>query len=250
MTLFNDTITDSHASTGGGIYNGGGSSITAVDCTISGNSGGAGIANLGTLKLTSDTISGNAGNGILNVVGGGNHGSVFLHDTIIENNTGSDVSNSAGASVSSSGGNLYGTSFQTTWDSNGAYPDIQSSTPDLGTLQSNGGDTETVALQSGSPALGAGDPVLNTMAAGTATVASNAVSSVTLSSEGAFYASAPTVIFTGGGGSGAAATVTLIDGMVTAVTITSGGSGYTSAPRSLLWAALSRTPTSAASLGS
>lgn len=41
---------------------------------------------------------------------------------------------------------------------------------------------------------------------------------------------APTITFTGGGGSGVAATLTLTAGVVTAITFTSQGSGYTSAP--------------------
>ncbi len=45
------------------------------------------------------------------------------------------------------------------------------------------------------------------------------------------YTSASTVIFTGGGGTGAAGTVTVgTNGAITAVNITNGGSGYTSAP--------------------
>jgi len=47
---------------------------------------------------------------------------------------------------------------------------------------------------------------------------------------GSGYTVAPTVIFTGGGGSGAAATATINGGLVTGLTITSPGSGYTSSP--------------------
>lgn len=57
-----------------------------------------------------------------------------------------------------------------------------------------------------------------------------AVASVTVSSGGSSYTSAPTVSFSGGGGSGAAGTATISGGRVTAVTMTSGGSGYMSAP--------------------
>ena len=49
-------------------------------------------------------------------------------------------------------------------------------------------------------------------------------------SGGSGYTSAPTVAFTGGGGSGAAGTANVSGGVVTSVTITSGGSGYSSAP--------------------
>ena len=56
------------------------------------------------------------------------------------------------------------------------------------------------------------------------------VATVTLSAGGSGYTSAPTLVFTGGGGSGASATAVVGNGEVTAVAMTSGGSGYTSAP--------------------
>lgn len=51
-----------------------------------------------------------------------------------------------------------------------------------------------------------------------------------VTSGGHSYTAAPTVVFTGGGGSGAAAVATLTSGAVTEIAITNGGSGYTSAP--------------------
>jgi hypothetical protein len=57
-----------------------------------------------------------------------------------------------------------------------------------------------------------------------------AVTSVTLTQQGT-YTTAPTVVFQGGGGSGATATANLDgSGHVTSVTITNGGSNYTSVP--------------------
>jgi beta propeller repeat protein len=53
---------------------------------------------------------------------------------------------------------------------------------------------------------------------------------LTTNSGGAGYTSAPTITFSGGGGSGAAGTATVTAGAVTWVTMTSGGTGYTSAP--------------------
>jgi hypothetical protein len=65
---------------------------------------------------------------------------------------------------------------------------------------------------------------------GVANLTGGAVTSVTISNAGANYASAPTVTFTGGGGSGAAATAVVSGGVLTGISMISGGSGYTSAP--------------------
>ena len=73
-------------------------------------------------------------------------------------------------------------------------------------------------------------------AAGTATVAGGAVTTVAVTVGGTDYAqdpnqTPPSVIFTGGGGSGAIATATVnTAGEVTAVTVNDGGTGYTSVP--------------------
>lgn len=68
-------------------------------------------------------------------------------------------------------------------------------------------------------------------ATATAAVNADTVAAVNLTAAGSGYTSAPTVAFTGGGGSGAAATATIdAGGTVTGVTVTKGGSGYTSVP--------------------
>ncbi len=67
-------------------------------------------------------------------------------------------------------------------------------------------------------------------AAGTAVLTGDAVTSVTPTASGDSYSTAPTVTFSGGGGSSAAGTAVLTGGQVTSITIGSGGSGYTSAP--------------------
>lgn len=60
------------------------------------------------------------------------------------------------------------------------------------------------------------------------------IASVTITNQGSGYTSAPTVAFTGGGGTGAAGTAVLGTGpdaqKVVSITITAPGSGYTSAP--------------------
>jgi hypothetical protein len=56
------------------------------------------------------------------------------------------------------------------------------------------------------------------------------VTAVSVAGGGTLYVEAPTVAFSGGGGSSAAATATISDGAVTAITVTNVGSAYTSAP--------------------
>jgi len=63
-----------------------------------------------------------------------------------------------------------------------------------------------------------------------ATVAAGAVTVISVTNGGSGYSTAPVVILTGGGGSGATATATVTGGAITAVTVTSGGSGYTTPP--------------------
>lgn len=58
----------------------------------------------------------------------------------------------------------------------------------------------------------------------------NKVRAVYMSAFGSGYTSAPTVSFSGGGGTGATATAIIANGEVRAVQITNTGSGYTSAP--------------------
>jgi hypothetical protein len=59
---------------------------------------------------------------------------------------------------------------------------------------------------------------------------SEVVGSVIITAGGSGYTTAPTVTFSGGGGTGATGTATVANGAVTGVTITNPGSGYTSTP--------------------
>lgn len=67
-------------------------------------------------------------------------------------------------------------------------------------------------------------------ATATATLAADAVDSITVDTKGQGYLQVPEVTFSGGDGSGAAATAVLVDGQVDSITVDNGGSGYTSAP--------------------
>lgn len=72
--------------------------------------------------------------------------------------------------------------------------------------------------------------VVKSTATGAAQRTANAVSGVTIINPGAGYTTAPTVTFSGGGGTGATATAAITGGVVTAVVVTAGGTGYTTDP--------------------
>lgn len=57
-----------------------------------------------------------------------------------------------------------------------------------------------------------------------------ALAAVGVAAAGSGYTSAPTVSFTGGGGSGATATAAISSGTVSSITITANGTGFTAAP--------------------
>ena len=64
----------------------------------------------------------------------------------------------------------------------------------------------------------------------TSSLSGSGVGSVSVTAGGGLYTSAPTVVFSGGGGTGAAGTATMLGGSVVGVAITSAGSGYITAP--------------------
>ena len=59
---------------------------------------------------------------------------------------------------------------------------------------------------------------------------SGAVANLTITAAGSGYTAAPTVSFSGGGGTGVTATATITSGTVSALTITANGTGFTAAP--------------------
>jgi hypothetical protein len=65
---------------------------------------------------------------------------------------------------------------------------------------------------------------------GTVTLTSQTVTAIGVTYGGAGYTSAPTVLITGGSGSGATATANLTAGVVTSITVNTPGSGYLTAP--------------------
>jgi LPXTG-site transpeptidase (sortase) family protein len=186
LTISNSTIADNTANHGhgGGIYNDG--SLTAINCTFSkntsGTKGGA-ISNSGSLVVKNSTFSGNdalAASSIFNDVGSSmtlvsssfygnlgwdtieNYGSMTITNTILAGTKwGSDCTNQSGYGIinSASKNNLIQT------DSGGVNSCSESTDasyilgldPKLSALADNGGPTQTIELQAGSPAIDAGD---------------------------------------------------------------------------------------------
>jgi hypothetical protein len=72
--------------------------------------------------------------------------------------------------------------------------------------------------------------IILSTATATSTIASGAVTGVTITSGGSGYSTVPAVTFSGGAGTGAAATAVVTGGVVTAVNVTTPGTGYTTAP--------------------
>ena len=154
LTLNNSTLSASFAyDNGGAIYNHG--SLSLTDCTVSGNTadtkGGGIYGYSGTsLTLTDCTISGNSTNLGL---GGGIFGlNVILNNTIVANSgSGGDIWGTASGS-----NNLIDDANSAGGLSNGVNGNLVGVDPKLGTLEYNGGPTRTMALLTGSPAIGTG----------------------------------------------------------------------------------------------
>jgi hypothetical protein len=191
LTILNCTVTGNtvSSSSGGGIFNSG--TLAIFDTTVSGNvsargefSGGlgGGIYNSGLkLFISNSTITGNfadngsstSGGGIYNdrgqlqignstisdnsaSFGGGvfnnsSTGALIVQNSILANNLGGG---NCSGSIISDGYNL-SSDGSCNFSNSG---DLQNTDPKLGPLQNNGGPTQTQSLQSGSPAIDAGNP--------------------------------------------------------------------------------------------
>jgi len=157
LNITNSTISGNSAFTGGGgIYINGSASIS--NSTISGNSafsGGGLYAVNGTITLINNTISGNSASNL----GGGIHNqfaTINIANTIIANNGNTDYFGSGNDTVNlispSTDANNIVSKGSFSWATTKTSSQIN-----LGPLQNNGGPTLTMALQSGSAAIGAGD---------------------------------------------------------------------------------------------
>ena len=180
-TIANNTIIDdsnSDPQLGSGIFNFGNATLAINNSTIAGNSsalpysGAVTSYNNGsgstTVTINNSTITGNtdivAGAGL--VAAGG--AQIILSDSIVAGNTSggieSDFYGSTGGTITSNGYNLFFSDQSNgpgPWDLLVLGDDISSilyTVNGVPTLADNGGPTQTIALVSGSPALGAGGP--------------------------------------------------------------------------------------------
>ncbi len=166
---------------GGGIFVGGGS-LNITNSTITGNGsasndlegGGIDVGDAdfptggGTVSIVDSTITGNIATYGGGIVWNGSSGQFGLRDTILAANTASGAGADAynyGGSFTDNGGNLIGIAGTGSYNTGFTAGTTQTGTlseplnPALGPLASNGGPTQTLALQSGSPAIGAGAAV-------------------------------------------------------------------------------------------
>jgi len=160
-TLTGNQATDTTSGSGGGLNNSG--TMTVVNCTLIGNTSrkpGGGIFNMGgTLTLYNSTLSGNV---VVDPVDTfddyghdlANEWSSTLHyaNTIIANSSGENACFNNGT-ISTNSNNLV-----TGWDW-GCGVSLNDD-PLLAPLADNGGPTQTMALQEGSPAIDAGDDTI------------------------------------------------------------------------------------------
>jgi hypothetical protein len=162
VTITDSTFSGNTASTGSGgaIFNGG--TLTVINSTFSGNTissylGSGGIANSGgTLTVINSTFSGNAGSEYGPSSLGNSttfSGTLTVTNTIVANST--KGANCSGT-ITDGGHNL---DDGTTCGFSTANGSLNDTNPllELAGLASNGGPTQTIALQASSPAINAGD---------------------------------------------------------------------------------------------
>jgi hypothetical protein len=174
LNLTRCTISGNSGVSGGGIYNLG--TATLSNCTIASNIAtysapvndggqGGGIYNLGSLSLTNCTVSGNTASGNSSAGGGGGvelNGTVHLTNTIVAGNTTDGTGPDVHGAATSDGYNLIRNGNGSTGFTDGVNHDLVGTGANptnafLGSLQNNGGPTDTEALSSNSPAINAGN---------------------------------------------------------------------------------------------
>jgi hypothetical protein len=151
------TVAHNHASeSGGGFFNDNQASMYLVNDTISNNDAagvGGGIAtgqNGANGLALNVTIAYNAAPQGAGIITGG--GDFKLQNVLLAKNTNQNCSTGYGGTITSNAGNL---SSDSTCNLNGPL-DKNSLDPMTGQLSDNGGTTQTIALETGSPAIDAG----------------------------------------------------------------------------------------------
>lgn len=162
ITVSNCTFSSNYALWfGGGIHNALGGTVKVFNSTFWNNKDGALVnATTGTLEITNCTISGNSayyGGGVANY----SDTAVKVANSIIAGNTAKDSEPDIIGNFNSLGSNLIGDPGNpeiTSGFTNGVNGDkVGVADAKLGSLQYNGGSTQTMALLSGSPAVDAGN---------------------------------------------------------------------------------------------
>ena len=145
LTISGSTLTGNNASTGGAISNGGNLGVT--NSTFAANSAafnGGGINNSGIADIRNSTFSGNSASPGAAL---SNFGTTTMYNSILANSTaGGDCT--TGSPLNANVNNLI---------EDGSCSPALSGDPKLGPLGNNGGYTRTFPLQSGSPAIDAGN---------------------------------------------------------------------------------------------
>ena len=154
-TLTNSTISGNSASEGGGLATGGGAITELTNCTVGFNLDGGGLANVNAItELINCTVSVNMDGGVQN-----RDGTLAMFNTIVaDQEVGDDIT---GLVYFVSANNLVGSAAGMTGISNGSQGNQVGTAaapiyPALAPLGDFGGPTRTMALQSESPAIGAG----------------------------------------------------------------------------------------------
>ncbi len=157
LTIIASTVSSGFASQiGGGIFNAFNSPLSLTNSTIAQNSsisGGGGIYSLGTLTSINATIANNNGG-----TGSGldvASGTALLYNTIVDSNTTNGGTDVAGTLDPASSNNLFGSGADSLGGTTNLF-DVANPHLDPNGLQNNGGQTQTIALLTGSPAIDAG----------------------------------------------------------------------------------------------
>jgi hypothetical protein len=142
---------------GGGAFSGAGGALSLTNCTLSGNSansgGGVYVNGAGSVSLTNCTVSGNSATGN----GGGVHNAnqLSLTNSIVAGNAAPTTGDINGNVVAGASNNVIGTGGSGgLTNTNGNQVGVTAAQLALAPLANNGGQTQTIALLPGSPALG------------------------------------------------------------------------------------------------